>query len=161
MGLMTRRITTTYAYHPASDEPDLELPTSVVGYYLVSPGMVGRRPIAAALQSSISAQGVLSPVKIYTDGVFAKLGDGHHRLKIASSQGIPTMPVQVIPDAMKRSLNRVALEPELAAWIEGNLWIHETHEVSRRLVGQRKTGLMGNAYTMCECSCGAQWKETR
>lgn len=158
---MTRRITTTYAYHPANDEADLELPTSVVSYYQVSPGMIARRPIAATLQSSIKESGVLSPVKIYTDGVFAKLGDGHHRLKIASSQGVPTMPVQVIPDSMRRAPNRVALEPELAAWIAGNLWIHETHEVSRRLVGQRKTGLMGNAFTACTCSCGATWKEAR
>lgn len=159
---MTRRITSTYAYHPGSDTADLELPTSAVTYYQVQPGMVGRRPINADMQASIAAEGVLSPVKIYTDGILAVLKDGHHRLKVAQSQGIATMPVQVIPDNLLRMSNhKVALEPLLADWVEGNLWVHEGHEVIRRIIGKRQGGIMSNAYLWCECSCNATWKETR
>jgi hypothetical protein len=100
-------------------------------------------------------------VLIYTDGIFAKLGDGHHRLKIASEHGIATIPVQVIPDSMRRATQRVVLEPELEAWVIDNLWIHETHDVVRRIIGSRQGGVLSNAYSRCDCSCGANWKEAR
>src|SRR5882762_1724038 len=158
---MTRRITITYAYHPADDAADLELPTSVVNYYQVSQGMVGRRPVDPALVASIKADGVQDPVLIYTDGIFAKLGDGHHRVKIAVEHGVATIPVQVIPDSMKRATQRVVLEPELEAWVTENLWIHETHEVTRRIIGNLQGGTLSNSYTKCECSCNASWKEAR
>jgi hypothetical protein len=161
MGTMTRQITVTYAYHPAGLTPDLELPTAVVARYQVTPSLVMRKPVSPTLSNSVTTSGFLTPVRIYTDGVFGVLGDGHHRLKIATIQGIPTMPVQVIPDILRRAQHRIALEPELANWVEGNLWIHETHQVTRRGVGQRKPGHFGNAYTRCDCSCGANWKEIR
>jgi len=54
----------------------------------------------------------------------------------------------------------VVLEPELEAWVTENLWIHETHEVTRRIIGNRRAEL-SNSYTKCECSCNASWKEAR
>lgn len=156
---MTRRITTTHAYHPASQELDLELPVGVVQHYQVALPLIPQGPVSPDLDASIRASGVLTPVHIYTDGVFAVLKDGHHRLQSAILQGLATIPVQVIPDSMKRETNQVALEPELAAWVETNLWAHEDHDVDRRVIGQRQGGTLGNSYMICVCSCGAGWKE--
>jgi len=52
------------------------------------------RPTAGGPRAgrSIKADGVQDPVLIYTDGIFAKLGDGHHRVRSPSSMALPPSP---------------------------------------------------------------------
>lgn len=158
-----RRITATYAYHPADIVADLTLPIDAVAHYATHrPGPL--RGNFAPLEFSIRNDGVQQPLRIATDGVWAVLIDGHHRLRIAQELGVKKLPVQVVPDNMRRmsyKYGRAALEPILAEWIPENLWAHTTHEVIRRIVGSRSAagGIPASTYLRCDCSCGANWKE--
>jgi hypothetical protein len=155
-----RRILTTYAYHPGDATPDLVLPTAIVGHYVIAPPRGPIRGDFSALEHSIAEVGVQSPVRIHTDGVFAVLTDGNSRHRLATKLDIVDMPVQVIPDNLRRMplpYGRPVLEPELKEWVQGHLWAHDEHEVFRRQVGT--PGMLKNAFLKCSCSCGARWKE--
>lgn len=159
-----RRITATYAYHPANQEPDLTLPTEVVAHYLcgVPPGPL--RGNFGPLEFSLKTDGVLEPLKISTDGVWAVLTDGRQRLRLAQKLGITELPVQVVPDNMIRmpmEYGRAVLESELSDWVTDHLWAHADHEVIRHQVGARLSsgGIPASVYLRCTCSCGSFWKE--
>lgn len=159
----SRRISTTFAYHPADDTADLIMPTSAVGNYVLqgARGPAARGSNIINLRSSILADGVLSPVRINTDGVSGVLTDGHNRYRLAKELGIEEMPVQVVPDNLRRmsaKYGRPALEPILREWIVDNLWAHEGHDVSQHKIGARTGGISSNTYLKCVCSCGAAWK---
>jgi hypothetical protein len=157
-----RQITETYAYHPADDtSPDLYLPTEVVARYDVSP--TRHRPHYFDLERDITDNGILKPVRIYTNGVMGILGDGTQRVRIAQRVGIESIPIQVLPDHLRRMLTQrgaAQLDPDLAIWVEANLWQHAEHEVSRKVVGGGPSmGVTPNRYIRCTCSCNATWKE--
>jgi hypothetical protein len=158
-----RRITATYAYHPAEMKADLTIPTDAVAHYATHrPGPL--RGDFQPLEFSIRNDGVRQPLRIATDGVWGVLTDGHHRLRIARQLGVKKLPVQVVPDNMRRmsyKYGRAALEPFLAEWIPEHLWVHTTHEVIRRRVGSPSPagGIVSSTYLRCDCSCGANWKE--
>src|ERR1700752_4670354 len=113
-----RVITTTFAYHPANDEPDLYLPTEVVHRYHVAE-TAHRLAIDPSLEWDIKANGVLHPLKLYTNGGFAILGAGNHRCRIAVKLGIEKLPLQILPDNFRRMRSQRGyppLEPEVKAW---------------------------------------------
>ena len=157
-----RQITETYAYHPADDStPDLYLATDVVARYDVLPARwLGD---TSALEFSISSEGIQKPVRIYTNGIMGILGDGVKRLRIARKQGIESIPVQVLPDHMRRMISErgaAQVDPDLAIWVDAHLWQHADHDVSRKVVGGGPSmGVAPNRYVRCVCSCGARWKE--
>jgi hypothetical protein len=158
-----RRITATYAYHPADDVPDLVLPTEVIGHYVTTSSQIPLRGHFGALEHSLATNGVLQPLRIHTDGVSGVLTDGHHRYRIGAKLNITEMPLQVIPDNMRRMsarYGRPALEPHLAEWVIANLWSHDGHDPVRHKVGDRSTGgTFSNSYLRVVCSCGSTWKE--
>lgn len=157
-----RTITETYAYHPADDiTPDLYLPTEVVARYDVNPTAHG--PHYFNLEQDIAANGIQKPVRIYTNGIMGILGDGTQRVRMAQKLGIESIPVQVLPDHLRRMLTQrgsAQVDPDLAIWIDAHLWQHADHDVSRKVVGGGPSmGVTPNKYIRCTCSCGASWKE--
>ena len=158
-----RRITATYAYHPGEVVADLTVPTDVVAHYATHrPGPL--RGNFQALEFSITNDGIQVPLRIATDGVWGVLIDGHHRLRIAQQSGVKKLPIQVVPDNMRRmsyKYGRAALEAHLTEWVPEHLWAHDTHEVTRRIVGNRSSagGIPASMYVRCDCCCGANWKE--
>lgn len=157
-----RQIMTTYAYHPANNEADLFLPTDIVGRYVTGP-RVPLRGNFDALRQSMSLDGVLEPLRIRTNGIFGILADGHSRHRLAIQMGIEELPIQVIPDSLRRvsaQYGHPVLDETLAAWVAENLWRHLDHEVTRHRIG-KQTGMAitPNIYLKCVCSCGATWKE--
>lgn len=157
-------ITSTYAYHPATEEPDLVVPTEVVAHYWTQrPGPL--RGDFAPLEFALKTEGVQKPLRIATDGQWAVLIDGHSRLRIARKLGIIELPIQVVPDNLRRmpmKYGRAALEPVVAEWVSANIRVHVDHEVLRRRVGAKMSsgGIPDTSlYLRCECSCGSKWKE--
>src|ERR1700752_3636109 len=108
-----------YAYHPADTTPDLWLPTNIASHYHVA-NMDHRRPIDPSLENDIAENGILLPISIYTNGLHALIGDGSHRVRIAMKLGLEKVPVQVLPDNMRRKASRCGhpvLESVLDAWV--------------------------------------------
>lgn len=159
-----RIITVTYAYHPADNTPDLELPTDVLLRYY--PAQIDHRlHTVPALELDIKENGIVKPLQLRTNGVLGLMTDGHQRLQIAVKLGIKKLPIQILPDSLRRVQSRGGYPPlsgELLEWVKQNLWVHEGHVVSRHYVGTDSgAGIPGNRYAKCECSCKAYWKEGR
>lgn len=156
-----RTISTTYAYHPATEKADLKLGTEAVARYVAMPDQPNRR-IDPATEADIVANGILSPLLIKTNGAMGVLVDGHGRIAIARKLGIKKLPVQIVPDNFRRMRHHGGYPPldqALADWVSGNLWSHEGHVVVRHIVGGGPGSVKANKYAKCECSCGAYWKE--
>jgi ParB-like nuclease domain len=136
------RIVSTYAYHPANNNPDLVIPTEAVEHYNYErPGPL--RGNFSPLRHSLATEGVLSPLVIATDGQWGTLRDGNHRLRLAKELGIVELPVQIVPDNMRRismKFGRAVLENHVLSWIPENLWVHTTHEIIRRRVSVGRLG---------------------
>lgn len=159
---MTRTITTTYAYYPATDEPDLVLPTDVVKRYHVTE-MAHRLSIDPSLEWDIKQNGVLHPLKLYTNGANAVLGDGNHRVRIAVKLGIEELPLQILPDSLRRMSSQQGYPPldeQIKEWAEDNLWLHGDHDIVRHIIGGKSAGgINPHLFKRCVCSCGARWRE--
>jgi hypothetical protein len=158
-----RIINSTYAYHPADDTtPDLTMPISAVAHYKVERAP-HTRAIDPSLEFDISANGVLFPLRIHTNGLFGLLSDGNHRLRIAEKLGIKELPVQVLPDNLARKQSKVGfptLEPVLKEYVEDWLWVHADHQLTRTIaVVGTSGGIMPNQYVKVKCECGAYWRE--
>jgi hypothetical protein len=160
-----RTITATYAYHPSSDfKADLKVDTDIISKYEVGP-LPHSRAIDPNLEQDIKINGIKRPLKIYTNGLVATLGDGNQRIRIARKLGIKKVPVQIVPDNFRRSATRSLgghprLAPVLVEWVEKNLWAHEEHRVTRHVIGGGVGGsIKANRFARCKCSCGAYWKE--
>ncbi len=154
-------VETIFAYHPADDMPDLVLPTELVKKY--QSAEIAHRPfIDPSLEWDISTNGVLHPLKLYTNGQFALIGDGNHRVRIALKLGIEELPVQIIPDNFRRMRSRVGfplLEAEAKTWVDKNLWPHTEHDVTKHAIGGGSgAGILANAFVKCVCDCGSYWK---
>jgi len=160
-----RVIQGTYAYHPANNKCDLKVDVNIVAKYAVEPSP-RTIPIDPELEWDIKKNGIMFPLKIYTNGLMGTIGDGNQRLRIAKKLGIKKVPVQFIPDNFRRLATRAvsghpALDPVLSEWVERNLWAHENHEVSRHVIGggNSASSIRPNKYVKCVCSCKAEWKE--
>jgi hypothetical protein len=159
-----KTILSTYAYHPSDEQkPDLKVATDIIAKYEVAP-VPHTRAIDPRLEWDIKQNGILVPLKIYTNGVIATLGDGNHRIRIAKKLGIKKVPVIFIPDNFRRlhtlTSGSPLLHPILAAWVKDHLWAHEGHEVTRNFIGGgMRGGIAANRFMRCNCSCGATWKE--
>jgi ParB-like nuclease domain len=156
-------IVRVYGYHPPDEvTPDLWLPTEVAAHYHVA-NMDHRRPIDPPLEADIREKGILFPLTIYTNGQHALIGDGNHRVRIAIKLGLEKVPVQVLPDNLRRKASRCGhpvLEPVLNAWVQEHLWPHHDHEVFRRVIGGKAAGgIEPNRFANCRCSCNARWRE--
>ena len=157
-----RVITSTYAYHPADDIPDLYLPTEVVKRYHVAE-MAHRLKIDPTLEWDIKQNGVLKPLKLYTNGINGVLGDGNHRLRVAVKLGIEELPVQILPDSLRRMSSQRGYPPLDSItkdWATDWLWSHTEHTVTRHIIGGKSAGgISPHLFKRCECSCGAKWRE--
>lgn len=157
-----RTITSTYAYHPGDDKADLKVATDIIAKYEVAP-IPHARAIDAQLEWDISQNGIVSPLKLYTNGAVATLGDGNHRIRIAQKQKIKKVPVQFIPDNFRRLQTSIsghpALDPSLTEWVRENLWLHESHVITRWFIGGGVGSIAPSKFMRCHCSCGATWKE--
>ena len=79
------RINTTYAYHPANQVSDLNLPTEVVAHYMtVRPGPL--RGDYSSLEFSLKTEGVQSPLRIATLALLLA------PLTLATSKVLPSLP---------------------------------------------------------------------
>lgn len=160
--MTARTITTTYAYHPADDKPDLYLPTDVAARYHVVE-TAHRLRIDPTLEWDIKQKGVLKPLKLYTNGVSGILGDGNHRLRIAVKLGLDELPVQVLPDSLRRMSSQrgyPTLDAVTKEWAADWLWSHAEHTVTRHIIGAKSTGgIDPHLFKRCTCSCGASWRE--
>src|ERR1700739_1086609 len=128
-----RVIQSTFAYHPSNEEkPDLKVATEVIAKYEVAP-VPHSQLINPKLEWDIKQNGILMPLKIFTNGVQGTLGDGNHRIRIAKKLGTKKGPIIFIPANFKRLSTSVSghpsLHPVLMAWVEENLWAHTDHEV--------------------------------
>lgn len=156
-----RKISTTYAYHPANEKADLKLATEAVARY-VATEQPDRRRIDLMVENDIAQNGVQSPLLLKTNGTLAVLADGHVRIAIARKLGIKKLPVQIVPDNFRRMRHHggyAPLDTALSDWVRDNLWSHEGHDVVRHVVGGGPGSITANKYAKCECSCGAHWKE--
>lgn len=158
-----KKIVSTYAYHPGDEQkPDIKVATSVIARYQIAPP-AHIRGVDQGLLQDISANGIQSPVKLYTNGLQAILADGNHRLRIAQKLGIKKIPVKIIPDnfrRMRHNFGYPSLDPVFADWCKDNLWAHEGHEITRHFIGGGQSGgITGNRFYKCKCACGAYWKE--
>lgn len=80
----------------------VHLPTDVVHYYRFNNGIDGtekddkyRAAGLPTLTESIAADGIQRPIEINTNGKYASIMDGHHRLGTARRLGLETVPVIV------------------------------------------------------------------
>ena len=159
-----RTIQSTFAYHPCDEEkPDLKVATDIIAKYEVSP-VPHSQLINPKLEWDIKQNGILMPLKLYTNGIQATLGDGNHRIRIAKKLGIKKVPIIFIPDNFKRLSTSISghpsLHPVLKAWVDKNLWVHAEHEVIRKFIGGgMRGGVEPNKFVRCHCSCGSTWKE--
>lgn len=131
---------------------DLHLPVLTVEYYRLFP----EPPVPSDLFADIRANGIRSPLRIYTNGVKAVLRDGHHRLYVARALGFDTVPVHVIPNWLEKvyvGYGLPDLEDRLATWLNEHMdyFCHEDHIQKRKTCNVRMTAVT--------CSCGATWRE--
>ena len=125
-----------------------------------------RIAISPTLEGDIRFNGMLKPIQIATNGSHAMTIDGNHRTRIAVKLGLKEIPVQVLPDNLRRKASRQGfpvVEPLLAAWIAENLWTrHDDHDVTRHISGgTSKGGIVSNQYVKCVSSDGSRWREYR
>lgn len=158
-----KKIVSTYAYHPSDEnKPDLKVATNIISRYTIAPP-AHVKSVDPGLLEDIKANGIVQPVKLYTNGLQAILVDGNHRIRIAQQLGIKRIPVKIIPDnfrRMRHNFGYPALDPTFAEWVTNNLWAHESHAVTRHHIGGGNSGgIKGNRFFKCQCSCGASWKE--
>lgn len=131
---------------------DLHLPVLTVEYYRLFP----EPPVPSDLFDDIRANGIRSPLRIYTNGVKGVLRDGHHRLYIARMLGFKTVPVHVIPNWLEKvyvGYGLPDLERILQSWLADNddSFTHVDHVQKRKECNERMTAVT--------CSCGAGWRE--
>jgi hypothetical protein len=160
---MTNKIASTYAYHPSDEnKPDIKVATTILARYQIAPPAHARH-IDPGLLEDVSVNGIVTPVKLYTNGLQAILVDGNHRVRVAQKLGLRKIPVKIIPDnfrRMRHNFGYPALDPVFADWCRDNLWAHENHEITRHFIGGGQSGgIPGNRFNKCVCSCGARWKE--
>jgi hypothetical protein len=79
------------------------LPTQEVCGYRAHAGIL--RHNAHRLIADIETHGIREPLEIVTDGVHAKLHDGHQRLLIATQLGLEQVPVVIIRHPFSRTDN--------------------------------------------------------
>lgn len=98
---------------------NLWLPTSVAFHYREYDRAGGA---VDELTEQIAQQGILTPLRISTDGEYAVVHEGNHRLQAAQRLGISEVPVIVTFDSpVVSNGGRVAqLEPVLQSWIAQN-----------------------------------------
>lgn len=114
-----------------TSEANVWLPTSVAAHYKEY-DRSGRA--VDELEEQIRQQGLLTPIRISTDGEVAVVHEGNHRLQVADRLGIREVPVIVTLDSRVVSNGgRVTpLEPVLASWVDANrgslrsFWGHRT-----------------------------------
>lgn len=158
-----KQITSTYAYHPSDEnKADIKVATNILSRYTIAPP-AHAQSIDPALLDDISNNGIIRPVKLYTNGLQAILVDGNHRVRVAQKLGLKKIPVKIIPDnfrRMRHNMGYPALDPVFSDWCSTNLWAHEKHVITRHFIGGGMSGgIKGNRFYKCACDCGATWKE--
>lgn len=130
---------------------DLHLMPELVDYYRV----FGDPPVTDAFVADIERNGILEPLRIYTNGTTGVLRDGHHRLVAARRLGLSSVPVHIVPNWLQRLYDGFPLpelDPVVSTWLADNLdFTHQSHFQKRIQCNRR--------LSQVRCSCGAHWRE--
>lgn len=88
-----------YAYRLAdNDVPAADLylhPTELAQYF--NPATEIQQSKLDKIRQRGTQNGITLPVQVNTDGVHARLDDGHHRVTVAQQDGMDKVPVMVMP----------------------------------------------------------------
>lgn len=157
-----RIVNSTYAYHSGSEKADLKVATEILARYVSTP-LPHAAGINPSLEWDIKQNGILYPVKLYTNGLVGHLGDGNHRIRLAQKLGIGKVPLQIVPESFRRFSTAAnglpLLHSVLQTWVDSNLWVHDKHNVTRHVIGGGTSSIKPNRFVKCVCSCGSRWKE--